>query len=98
VTALVTLDLDALATWLELRGKPPLDAADPVGDPDLAAEIRRAVSAANTQVSKAESIRAFRILAKPFTEEAGLVTPSRKLRRPRIEEMYAEEIDALYRD
>ena len=39
-------------------------------------EVRRAVVAANTLVSQAESIRTFRILAQPFTEEHGLLTPS----------------------
>ncbi|MEV6316530.1 AMP-dependent synthetase/ligase [Streptomyces sp. NPDC051776] len=96
VAALVTLDNEAVKHWLALRGKPPLDAWDPVGDGDLEAEIRRAVTAANTLVSKAESIRAFRVLPSSFTEEAGLVTPSRKLRRGRIEEVFAREIDALY--
>jgi long-chain acyl-CoA synthetase len=54
------------------------------------------VSAANTRVSQAESIRAFRILPAPFTEEQGLITPSRKLRRMAIQEVYAEEIEAIY--
>jgi long-chain acyl-CoA synthetase len=96
VTALVTLDHDAMRHWLALRGKPPLEARDPAADPDLEAEVRRAVMAANTLVSKAESIRAFRILSSPFTEEQGLITPSRKLRRRQIEEACAEEIEGLY--
>ncbi|MET8679680.1 long-chain fatty acid--CoA ligase [Streptomyces sp. NPDC004647] len=96
VAALVTLDLEAVAHWLNLRGKPPLVLQDLVADPDLEAEIRRAVSAANTQVSKSESIRNYRILATPFTEEQGMLTPTRKLRRRRIEEFCAQEIAALY--
>jgi long-chain acyl-CoA synthetase len=67
-----------------------------VRDPDLEAEVRRAVSAANTQVSKAESIRAFRILPFSFTEELGLLTPSRKLKRRSIEQACSPEIEALY--
>ena len=96
VTALVTLDHDATGHWLKLRGKPRLTPRELVRDPDLEAEIRRGVSAANTLVSTAESVRNFRILPGTFTEEAGLVTPSRKLRREAIESAYAEEIEALY--
>jgi long-chain acyl-CoA synthetase len=71
--------------------------ADLVRDPDLEAEIRRAVVAANTLVSQAESIRTFRILSGQFSEEHGLLTPSLKLKRKAIEKAYAQEIELLYR-
>jgi long-chain acyl-CoA synthetase len=80
-----------------MRRKPQLPPAELVSDPDLEAEVRRAVVAANTLVSQAESIRTFRILAQPFTEEHGLLTPSLKLKRKAIENTYADEVDALYR-
>ncbi|RVU28777.1 long-chain fatty acid--CoA ligase [Streptomyces antnestii] len=97
VAALVTLDSEAVEHWLTMRGKPPLKPAQLVHDPDLETEVRRAVVAANTLVSQAESIRTFRILAYQFTEEHGLLTPSLKLKRKAIEEAYAEEVEALYR-
>ncbi|GGW26019.1 MULTISPECIES: AMP-dependent synthetase/ligase [Streptomyces] len=97
VAALVTLDQEAVEHWLQMRRKPQLPPAELVSDPDLEAEVRRAVVAANTLVSQAESIRTFRILAQPFTEEHGLLTPSLKLKRRAIENTYADEVDALYR-
>ncbi|WP_181796796.1 long-chain fatty acid--CoA ligase [Streptomyces sp. WELS2] len=97
IAALVTLDREAVEHWLQMRGKPGLTAAELVRDADLEAEVRRAVVAANTLVSQAESIRTFRILAQPFTEEHGLLTPSLKLKRKAIEKAYANEVDALYR-
>jgi long-chain acyl-CoA synthetase len=96
VAALITLDPDAVTHWLTIRGKPHLSGTELAGDPDLDAEVRRAVAAANTLVSKAESIRAFRILAAPFSEERGTLTPSLKLKRRAIERMHAEDIEALY--
>ena len=48
---------------------------------DLAAEIQAAIDDANKAVSKAESIRKFRVLPVDFTEESGEMTPSLKLRR-----------------
>jgi long-chain acyl-CoA synthetase len=96
VAALVTLDTEAVSHWLKMRGKPLLPAAALVHDSDLEMEVRRAVVAANTQVSQAESIRTFRILAAQFTEERGTLTPSLKLKRRTIETMYASEIEALY--
>ncbi|MFC9424471.1 AMP-dependent synthetase/ligase [Streptomyces sp. NPDC056987] len=97
VAALVTVDQEAVDHWLAVRRKPPLKAAELVRDPDLEAEIRRAVVAANTAVSQAESIRTFRILAHPFSEARGLLTPSLKLKRKAIEAAYAAEVAALYR-
>ncbi|MFD8418935.1 AMP-dependent synthetase/ligase [Streptomyces sp. NPDC059466] len=96
IAALVTLDAEAVDHWLQMRGKPRLPTADLVRDPDLETEVRRAVVAANTLVSQAESIRTFRILAHQFTEEHGLLTPSLKLKRKAIENAYSTEVEALY--
>ncbi|MBT2409467.1 long-chain fatty acid--CoA ligase [Streptomyces sp. ISL-12] len=97
IAALVTLDQEAVEHWLTMRNKPRMHPADLVRDADLETEVRRAVVAANTLVSQAESIRTFRILAQPFTEEQGLLTPSLKLKRKAIEQAYRAEVDALYR-
>ncbi|MFI8962211.1 AMP-dependent synthetase/ligase [Streptomyces sp. NPDC053493] len=97
VAALVTLDHEAVEHWLAMQNRPPLPPAELVRDAALETEIRRAVVTANTTVSQAESIRTFRILAHPFSEEHGLLTPSLKLKRKAIEQAYAAEVEALYR-
>jgi long-chain acyl-CoA synthetase len=97
IAALVTLDQEAVEHWLAMRAKPRMSPAELVRDADLETEVRRAVVAANTLVSQAESIRTFRILAQPFTEEHGLLTPSLKLKRKAIEKAYENEVEALYR-
>ncbi|MEL5957776.1 AMP-dependent synthetase/ligase [Streptomyces sp. CLV115] len=97
IAALVTVDQESVDHWLAMQGRAPLKPEELVRDPDLEMEVRRAVVAANTAVSQAESIRTFRILAHPFSEEHGLLTPSLKLKRRAIETAYAAEVDALYR-
>ncbi|MFI6892915.1 AMP-dependent synthetase/ligase [Streptomyces sp. NPDC050256] len=97
IAALVTIDQEAVEHWLAMQGRQELTPGELVRDPDLEMEVRRAVVAANTAVSQAESIRTFRILAHQFTEEHGLLTPSLKLKRKAIETAYASEVDALYR-
>ncbi|MEU4097812.1 AMP-dependent synthetase/ligase [Streptomyces sp. NPDC026673] len=96
IGALITLDPEGIGHWLTMRGKPQLPVAKLIHDADLETEIRRAVVAANTLVSQAESIRTFRILAGQFSEEGGLLTPSLKLKRRAIEKAYTREIEALY--
>ncbi|MFF7328688.1 AMP-binding protein [Streptomyces sp. NPDC008150] len=97
VAALVTLDPEVVAHWLALRGLPadtPL--TELVEDPRLVAEVQKAVDYANEAVSRAESIRAFRLVGAEFTEENGLLTPSLKIRRREVTTAYAAEIDELY--
>ncbi|MFG2946842.1 AMP-dependent synthetase/ligase [Streptomyces adustus] len=96
IAALVTLDEEAVEHWLQMSGRALPSPAELVRDTALETEVRRAVVAANTLVSQAESIRTFRILAQPFTEEHGLLTPSLKLKRKAIEKAYADEVEALY--
>jgi long-chain acyl-CoA synthetase len=48
-------------------------------------------------VSKAESIRKFRILAVDFTEETGHLTPSLKLKRNLVMKDFGDQVDELYR-
>ncbi|MFK0116884.1 AMP-dependent synthetase/ligase [Streptomyces sp. NPDC090994] len=97
VAALVTLDPDAVAHWLAVRGMPagtPL--SELVRDERLRADVQRAVDWANQAVSRAESIRAFRLVEGEFTEENGLLTPSLKVKRHAAVTAYADEIEALY--
>ena len=60
------------------------------------AEVQQAVDAANTAVSKAESIRKFAILDGDFTQESGHLTPSLKLKRNIVMRDFEDEVDALY--
>ena len=97
VAALVTLDAQALQFWKQQHRR-PADATpgDLASDPELIAEIQRAVDDANQAVSRAESIRRFRILPADFTEASGQLTPSLKVRRNVVAKQYAADIEALY--
>jgi long-chain acyl-CoA synthetase len=98
IAALITVDEDAFPAWKKQHGK-SADAtvADLRTDPELMGEIQAAVDEANRAVSKAESIRAFRILAGDFTEANGMLTPSLKVKRSVVAKEYADEIAAIYR-
>ncbi|MFH8801832.1 AMP-dependent synthetase/ligase [Streptomyces sp. NPDC017936] len=97
VGALITLDPDFLAHWrggLAIQGDTP--SREMREENALRDEIGRAVAAANSSVSRPESIRCFRILPEPFDQANGLLTPSMKLRRDSIVQHYAAEIEAMY--
>ncbi|MFG2770335.1 AMP-dependent synthetase/ligase [Streptomyces sp. NPDC048350] len=98
VGALVTLDEEFLGRWAAENGKPgDSTAASLRDDADLLAEVQRAVDDGNAAVSKAESVRKFRVLPYQFTEEAGHITPSLKLKRNVVAKDFADEIESIYR-
>ncbi|MET4926713.1 AMP-dependent synthetase/ligase [Streptomyces sp. PSRA5] len=98
VGALVTIDEEFLARWAKDHGKPPGSTAATLhGDPDLLAAVQQAVDDGNAAVSKAESVRKFRVLQAQFTEDAGHLTPSLKLKRGVVAKDFADEIESLYR-
>ncbi|MFI0985198.1 AMP-dependent synthetase/ligase [Streptomyces exfoliatus] len=97
VGALVTIDEEFLGRWAAEHGKPTgSTAASLRDDVELVAEVQRAIDDGNAAVSKAESVRKFRILPAQFTEEAGHITPSLKLKRNVVAKDFADEIEAIY--
>ncbi|MGW3916704.1 AMP-dependent synthetase/ligase [Streptomyces sp. NPDC005070] len=96
VGALITLDPEFVTHWRAARAKGETPARDAREENELREEVRRAVAAANSTVSRSESIRVFRVLPEPFDMSNGLLTPSLKLRRDAIAQRYAAEIEAMY--
>jgi long-chain acyl-CoA synthetase len=97
VATLITLDAEALEHWKQQHGK----AADATveslrDDPDLIADVQAAVDDTNKAVSRAESLRRFRILDRDFTQESGELTVKLSLRRSVISKDFASDIEALY--
>ena len=97
VGVLVTIDPEAFGPWKARHGK-PADAtvADLRDDPDLNAEVQAAVDDANKAVSRAESIRKFRILDGDFTQEQGHLSAKLGIKRAVLAKEFAAEIEALY--
>ncbi|MFL5933434.1 MAG: AMP-dependent synthetase/ligase [Gaiellaceae bacterium] len=75
-----------------------LDAAVADGLPSeqLEERVEAIVDRVNSELSRFEQIKRFRILPRDFSAEEGEVTPTLKLKRRVCEEHFAAEIDALY--
>jgi len=97
IGVLVTIDPEAFGPWKERHGKPAnATVADLRDDPDLRAEIQAAVDDANGAVSRAESIRKFRILDVDFTQEDGHLSAKLGIKRNVLAKEFAADIEALY--
>jgi long-chain acyl-CoA synthetase len=95
IAALITIDPEAYDDWAVGNSKQGGLGAH-LDDPDLLAEIQLAVDDANAAVSRAEAIRKFAILPNDWTEEAGQLTPSLKLKRNVVVREHKDDIAALF--
>ena len=94
IGALITLDPEALAQWLpkhDLSADTPLDRL--ALNAAVHDEIQHYVDAANSTVSRAESVRKFVVLDTQLTQENKCLTPSLKVVRPAVNRVFAEVID-----
>lgn len=96
IAALVTIDQDALKSWIVANKKDGATLATLTNDPDLISVIQTAVDDANKAVSKAESIRKFTILDNDFTIAGGQLTAKLSVKRHVVAQQYASEIQALF--
>lgn len=93
VAAVVTLDPEGLAQWLPTQKlAADLSLEEAAALPEVHAEIQRYVDRANADVSRAESVRKFIVLPVQFTQDNKCLTPSMKVVRPKVNEVFADEI------
>ncbi|WP_137845572.1 AMP-dependent synthetase/ligase [Microbacterium sp. 2FI] len=97
ISALITLDTEMLPTWLANNGlAADMPIAEAAKNDAVRAEVQRAIDAANTTVSRAESIRKFTILENEWTEASGHLTPKMSIKRNVIMDDFATEIEEIY--
>ena len=103
IAAIVTLDVDELAKWAEAKGVGAFAQGDLAREllederETLRQEISTAIETANDQVSRAESIREFRILSTDFSIETNELTPTLKMKRKVIASRHSVVIEEIYR-
>ena len=97
ISALITLDEEALPGWLERHQLPAgTTMAEAAEHPKVLAEIQELVDDANTTVSRAEAIKVFRIVPTDFTETTGHLTPSLKIKRAQVLKDYSGIVESIY--
>jgi long-chain acyl-CoA synthetase len=97
LVALLTLDPDEAPRLAEELGVPP-------GIPSMAADervralLQRDVDAVNARFARIEQIKRFAILPRDLAQAEGELTPTLKVKRPVVEDHFADQIASLYRD
>jgi long-chain acyl-CoA synthetase len=83
LTALVTLDVAAAAKLSPAEAR---------------AAVQAQVDEVNQALARVEQVKKFAILDKPFGIDTGELTPTMKIKRKVVAEMYAKQIEAMYAD
>jgi long-chain acyl-CoA synthetase len=96
VVGLIVPDADWTAEWACANGK-RVDFAALAQDPDYYRAISAAVDRVNSDLSVIEKVRRFILADAPFTVENEQLTPSIKIRRHVLKQVYGERLDALYK-
>jgi long-chain acyl-CoA synthetase len=94
LSALIALDPDAARKFAADRG---FEGA-PHEMPAIIDEVQKAVDEVNSTLARVESIKKFKLVPKPFSIEAGELTPTLKLKRKAVNKNYAAEIEAMYQE
>jgi long-subunit acyl-CoA synthetase (AMP-forming) len=96
VTALITLDPEAVVTYgqrLGLSGR-PLD--ELVSASEIQQEVAAAVERGNRRLNSNEQIKRFTVLPAVWLPDSDELTPTAKVKRRVINTKYAKEIEDLY--
>ncbi|MTD12672.1 AMP-binding protein [Nakamurella sp. YIM 132087] len=96
VSALITLDPDAIKGWAERNGLAGRSPAELAADPKVTALVQGGIDELNSKLDRWETVKKFAVLPRDLTIEDGELTPSLKVRRKTVEKQYMDVLDGLY--
>ena len=98
ISVLVVLDPQVAPAWAKARGIGAVNMAELAEHPAVVDEVRRALTMANTHLSRVEQFKRFTILPTEWSPESEELTPTLKLKRRVIHNKYQPQIEAMYGD
>ena len=97
ISAILLPHFPALKHWAVRKHLKFDDEDELIALPEVQAKLKRQVAHVNTTLAKYERIRKIILVAQEMTPENGLLTPSLKVKRRVVDEVFRDRIDALYR-
>jgi long-chain acyl-CoA synthetase len=94
--ALVVPAFESLEAWARGRGITAASREELVRRPEVLQHYRDVIDQMTPDLAQFEKIKKIALLANEFTQEAGELTPTLKVKRRVVEERYRSTIDALY--
>ncbi|MBT8466946.1 MAG: long-chain fatty acid--CoA ligase [Deltaproteobacteria bacterium] len=93
LSALVTIDAEAGPAWAAANGE---NAGALHQSAKLKDSIQAHIDEMNKEFARVEQIKKFTILKRNFTVEDGELTPTLKVKRAKVNDHFAEDIEAMY--
>ena len=97
VSALITLDEEAIIEWAGKNGLGDLSYAELTAAPEVRVLIDGYVDELNDRLERWETVKKFHILDHDLSVDSGHMTPSMKVRRNAVEKQYRGVLDELLR-
>ncbi|MFG2843505.1 AMP-dependent synthetase/ligase [Kitasatospora sp. NPDC048296] len=95
-TALIGLDESVLMPWAAEHGLAGRTYAELAGEPAVRQLIEGFVKRVNADLQRWQTIKKFHLLPRDLDIEHGELTPSLKIKRPVVEQTYADAVAAMY--
>jgi long-chain acyl-CoA synthetase len=95
-SALITLDEEAIGAWAAAHGRGGKSLAELAADPAVQALVETYVEQMNAELPSYETIKRFAVLPRDFSQEAGELTASLKVRRRVVEDRWRHVLDGFY--
>lgn len=96
ITALITLNTDALEAFAKSKSVSYKDLKELTQNATVRKEVERIVHDKNQNIARFQRIKKFAVLDKELTIEDNELTPTLKVRRKQVTEKFLSILDALY--
>ena len=96
ISALVVPAFESLEAWAHKKKIQFQNNEDLINHPHVIDFFRERIDHHSQKLAQYETIKKFKLLSKPFTMEAGEITPTLKLKRKQINEKFKALIDSMY--
>lgn len=95
LSCLVSLDPEKAEEFAKEHG---IDVAKLHESPQVRGIIQEHVDKVNSELARVEQIKKFTVVERPFSIEGGELTPTLKVKRAKVNEHYADDIEGMYED
>jgi long-chain acyl-CoA synthetase len=96
VSALVTLDAEAIKPWAAANGMDGKSYEEIVTSAQAHDMVQGYIEQLNGGLNRWEQVKKFSILGSDFTVDGGELTPSLKMKRKVVQDKFAKDLDAFY--
>ena len=95
--ALIAPDFDMLVDWCRRHGVEAKSREEMIADKRVVARFQKVVDKYNAELGTTEQVRRFALVADVWTEANKMLTPTQKLIRRNVTNVYKEQIEGLFK-